>query len=919
MFCFVILCTNPCFSQSSHEQSSNKLVEYLAQEKTNLNIANNELSQFTPPTDESHTTSRIQKNENTLAIIKAKIASLESFQLNQRKEQQILAQQLEKLQESTLDKTEQMLAQEQISKINAQNEVHIKTLDLISDDLDLARQYQYKLAAEQQELSVWKAKFAEQKRIDGMQSNIQNLQQTRDKLYQKNIELQQKKKTDLNFNSAFQDEAKLILNNHFIILIEHQITELEWQKKLIQADYLLLQNRDVKTIESTITTYQQALQQLSSMETSLQQTAKLLQTQPSLTQDYEVKQQFIQLESNITARLQDIALQKKKLIQQIEVRDAELLKQMGVRQSLQDYNLTGFVAIAKQIANIPTQFYNYLKVLTLKVRDNYVWQDKWPTTMFWLSIGLIYLSALGLRRLLRTTEDKERSRLSAHLYDGVLLLLYRNIPSLAVIGSIFTTFYFNNVPLANYQLLFNLLMLWLLFRNLILIARLVLLERISDASGKDVRLYHHLKWLLLTGEWSTMLLVFCHQLPLPVLLQDIFNRLFMVFLVAISVVLWRSKTVIPYLLNPFLISKKRYVRNAITLLIYLIPVTLFSTAFIGFIGYFNLAWTLSRYQVYCLSIITGFVIVRGLMVDFLDLVSEWMISALKNGWLWTEVFLKPLDKILKVVLSVASIFILARLFGLTSEPRYMKSLMDFAAYPFVNVSGVRITLISTAEFLVLVYFFTWAAKWTREFCYRWLYRNAQDLGIRNSLSVFTQYAVILIGGFITLRVLGLDFSGMSMILGGLAVGMGFGLRDFASNIVGGLMLLIERPVREGDLITIGEYEGKVAHIGIRSMRVSSWDNMEVLIPNAETFNKPFTNWTHQDSIVRTVFPIKVSRSDDPVMIQHIILDVLVTTPEILPEPPPQVFLKQIDEALIEFEARYFINVDLHTRPLCQRQ
>ena len=133
-----------------------------------------------------------------------------------------------------------MLAQEQISKINAQNEVHIKTLDLISDDLDLARQYQYKLAAEQQELSVWKAKFAEQKRIDGMQSNIQNLQQTRDKLYQKNIELQQKKKTDLNFNSAFQDEAKLILNNHFIILIEHQITELEWQKKLIQADYQYL-------------------------------------------------------------------------------------------------------------------------------------------------------------------------------------------------------------------------------------------------------------------------------------------------------------------------------------------------------------------------------------------------------------------------------------------------------------------------------------------------------------------------------------------------------------------------------------------------------------------------------------------------------------------------------------------------------
>ena len=154
---------------------------------------------------------------------------------------------------------------------------------------------------------------------------------------------------------------------------------------------------------------------------------------------------------------------------------------------------------------------------------------------------------------------------------------------------------------------------------------------------------------------------------------------------------------------------------------------------------------------------------------------------------------------------------------------------------------------------------------------------------------------------------------MAIVFGGLAVGMGFGLRDFASNIVGGIMLLIERPVREGDLITLGEYEGRVAHIGIRAMRVSSWDNMEVLIPNAETFSKPFTNWTLQDNIVRTVVPIKVSRVDDPEMVQRLILDVLVIIPEVLSVPEPQVLLKKIDEVLIEFEVRYFINVQSHTR------
>jgi potassium efflux system protein len=254
-----------------------------------------------------------------------------------------------------------------------------------------------------------------------------------------------------------------------------------------------------------------------------------------------------------------------------------------------------------------------------------------------------------------------------------------------------------------------------------------------------------------------------------------------------------------------------------------------------------------------------------------------------------------------------------RLFEEQSETSIISSLLQFGEYPLVNISGIHITGISIVEFLILLAVFVWVSKWTREFCFRWLYRNSSDPGVRHSLSVFTQYAVILIGSFITLRTLGLDFSGMSMVIGGLAVGMGFGLRDFASNIVGGLMLLIERPVREGDLITLGGYEGRVAHIGIRSMRVCSWDNMEVLIPNAETFNKPFTNWTHQDGIVRTVIPIKVSRADDPVMIQQLILDVLAIIPEIVSEPPPQVFLKQIDEALIEFEARYFIDVQIHTR------
>ena len=295
----------------------------------------------------------------------------------------------------------------------------------------------------------------------------------------------------------------------------------------------------------------------------------------------------------------------------------------------------------------------------------------------------------------------------------------------------------------------------------------------------------------------------------------------------------------------------------------LVPLTLFTTAMIGLVGYIDLAWTMSRYQVYLLLVLTTYVLVRGVLLDALEWTSKWMIASLHNGWLWIEVILKPCDAILRVSLVLLAVVVLFQGFGWSSDSHVVHTLRQIGQYPFVNLSGAHITLFSALEFVALIFVFIWFAKWTREFCYRWLYRQVADPGVRN--------------------------------------------------IVGGIMLLIERPVREGDLITLGEYEGRVAHIGIRAMRVSSWDNMEVLIPNAETFSKPFTNWTLQDNIVRTVVPIKVSRVDDPEMVQRLILDVLVIIPEVLSVPEPQVLLKKIDEVLIEFEVRYFINVQSHTR------
>ncbi|MDP1603828.1 MAG: mechanosensitive ion channel [Legionella sp.] len=909
----LLLNTTAVFAKSNDHSS--KLIEYLAQEKTNLTLAINDIKVLKPPVSQADYIKRLQQNDAMLALNRAKIASFESFLVNQKKIQLDFSLRIKQLQQFPLSQSPQINSQEKIERITTLNEINKKTIELINENLNLALHYQDLLTEDGQQLELWKSKAHMDAQLTLLHEQEDRLNASLQSLFESSLKLQQEVKSGGGFKSTYALEARLLLNNQIINLTQHKIAELNLQRKLAKADYSLLKSPDIRTLQKVAEVYKNAINQLSDMEQSLKKMVQMLKyEQPHLT-DGNLKKQFAALLRIINSRIAGIGIQEQTLQEDLENHQQELKKQLSARLNLSEYRLDSWPTIIHQVSRIPTQLYNYLKSLTLKIRDNYLWQDTLAASLIWMMLAIISVGLFILNKLLRrVTQDKERSRLSGHLYDGALILLSRNMPYLAITGILWVLFYFNQVPYSNYQLLFNLMFVWLTFRTMILIARLGLMERITDSSGKDVRLYYRIKWLLLAGGWTTALMVFSHELPLPLLVQDIFNRLFMLFLVAVSMVSWKSREVITHILDPLLLSKKRYLINAVMLLVILTPLTLFVIAIIGLIGYINLAWTMSRYQVQILLVITAYVLARGLLFDALELLSELMISRLKNGWLWLEVILKPLDKILRVLLLLFSLYVLLQLFSWHSEESTLfATLYQWGEYPLVNLSGIHITGISIIEFLILVSVFIWVSKWTREFGFRWLYRDASDAGIRNSLSVFTQYAVILIGGFITLRVLGLDFSGMSMVVGGLAVGMGFGLRDFASNIVGGIMLLIERPVREGDLITLGAYEGRVAHIGIRSMRVSSWDNMEVLIPNAETFNKPFTNWTHQDSIVRTVIPIKVSRADDPEMIQQLILDVLAITPEIVSEPMPQVFLKQIDEALIEFEVRYFINVQVHTR------
>jgi len=910
------ICLALLFSKAfaAPEDNTLQFMEYLAKEKINLTLAINAGKMSAQPADETALNKEMQENTLLLSLNKSRVMQLEEFLQNQKKQENQYQQKIRQLQQHPVKQTDMNSFQEQLFRLNTLNTVNKKTMELIEENLRLAHEYEKVLLEQKNKQVVWKAKFQLDNVLEKLTEKEAAIGKDLQTIYQRNTAWQQEKSLSLQPQEQAQFDAKILLDNVEVILLQQRMQTAQLEKNLHRADYLVVKNQTVKTLQSMTDTYKQAIEHLNSMEEALQRLIGQLDQDKYLLEEPVLKDRYIELQESVKLRYDWVISQQKILQKNLENNQQKLKKAIATRQSLAEYKPDSWPLIGTQLLQIPSQFYDYLQSLYLKIRDNYLWQDTMPFGLFWMAMILIPAVAFFISRLLRAqTVNRERQRLSGHLYGGFLTIIYRNLPWLTLFALLQVILLISHVPYASYELLTHILLVFLAFKIAILIARLSLMERISDVSGKDVRLYYHLKWLLVSGGWVTGLMIFSHLLPLSPIMQDLFNRLFMIFVLAISLVAWKSRETIPYLLEGLPSYHKRYIRTAVDLLVLLVPWIIFITAVMGLLGYINLAWTISGYLVKSTLVLTGYVLMRGLIFDLLDWISEWMIRSMNNGWLWVEVFLKPADKLFRVLIFLASLFVLFQLFGWLDDAVIINSLKTISFYSIINFPTIHITMMSIIEFTILACLVVWMAKWSREFCYRWLYIKVTDPGIKNSLSVFTQYAVIILGGVLALRVLGIDFTGMSLVLTGLAFGMGFGLRDFASNIVGGLMLLIERPVREGDLITLGEYEGRVAHIGIRSMRVSSWDNMEVLIPNAETFSKPFTNWTHQDTIVRTVVPIKVSRQDDPVVVQQLILDVLAIIPEILPDPPAQVFLKKIDEALIEFEIRYFINVDLHTR------
>ncbi|WP_342164105.1 DUF3772 domain-containing protein [Methylobacterium sp. SD21] len=195
---------------------------------------------------------------------------------------------------------------------------------------------------------------------------------------------------------------------------------------------------------------------------------------------------------------------------------------------------------------------------------------------------------------------------------------------------------------------------------------------------------------------------------------------------------------------------------------------------------------------------------------------------------------------------------------------------------------------------------------------RWLdqtYLPATDLdaGLRNSISTVAGYCGFLLSLAVAFSYLGLSLEKITIVAGALSVGIGFGLQSIVNNFVSGLLLLWERPIRVGDQVVIGDSEGIVKRISVRSTEIQTFDRSAVIVPNSNLISGIVKNRVRGDRTGRLSLTVNVLRNQDPVKAAELITGCADAHPNVVRDPPPRVVFRKIGDTFLEFELLAWIS------------
>jgi small-conductance mechanosensitive channel len=175
-----------------------------------------------------------------------------------------------------------------------------------------------------------------------------------------------------------------------------------------------------------------------------------------------------------------------------------------------------------------------------------------------------------------------------------------------------------------------------------------------------------------------------------------------------------------------------------------------------------------------------------------------------------------------------------------------------------------------------------------------------DPGLRYTIARLARYVLVVIGVLIALKQFNIDLTSIAVVFTALSVGIGFGLQYIAADIASGFILLFERPIRVGDRITIGDDEGDVQSINMRTTIVLTNDRIAIIVPNSKLVSQRVINWSYGDPRARISIPISVTTTSDVKLVTETLLRAAEGVENVLTDPPPKVQFLRFGDYSLDF-------------------
>ncbi len=337
-----------------------------------------------------------------------------------------------------------------------------------------------------------------------------------------------------------------------------------------------------------------------------------------------------------------------------------------------------------------------------------------------------------------------------------------------------------------------------------------------------------------------------------------------------------------------------------------LPVYLIACALTGGLGYTNLAWVLLSYLGWFLIVATIGLYAFGVLSDVVAVYRDRIRTRSRDPELIIKNVLRPLAMIAKVVLVLVSLYSLMVLYGWDSETFGIRHLLAFMQFSLVTIDTGAVTVADVMTAILVLIMAVKLSGWAHDMGGAVFFSKIDNVGIREALASFLQYAVVIGGVLLAMTIAGINLGVLTIFAATLGVGIGFGMQNVVNNFISGILLLVERPLKINDLVTVDGHLGFVTRIGIRSLTLRQFNKYEVIIPNSAVIAKEFVNRTHTDDIVRDEMMIGISYADDPFQAIEIIERIANNCPSVIDDPAPECLLWDFGDSAVLLRFKWYM-------------